>query len=131
MAPAHPQWLRFVAMLCVALMGAIGTAQAVHIHGDWLPQNALHATVPADASQGQGEEHCPLCVAMHSAMPVTLTVVPLPLQTVRQLFSARVVIAPQKLWSFAMFSRPPPVAATALASHRGSTDSLRGVAAAG
>jgi hypothetical protein len=112
-------------------MAAIGTAQAVHIHGEWLPQNALHATVPADASQGQGEEHCPLCVAMHSTLPVTLAVVPLPLREVQQRFSTRVLIAPQKRWSFAMFSRPPPVAATALALHKGSRDFLRGVAAAG
>jgi hypothetical protein len=118
-------------MLCVALMAAVGTAQAVHIHGDWLPQNALHATVPADASQGQGEEHCPLCVAMHSALPVTLAVVPESLQEVRLLLSAHVLIAPQRLWSFAMFSRPPPVAATALALRKGLTDTLRGVAAAG
>jgi hypothetical protein len=130
-ASAQPQWLRVVAILCVALMGAIGTAQAVHIHGDWLPQNALHATVPADASQGQGEEHCPLCVAMHSALPVTMVAVPAPLQEVLQLLSARVPVAPQKLWSFAMFSRPPPVAVPALAPRMGSTDSLRGVAAAG
>jgi len=118
-------------MLCVALMGAIGTAQAVHIHGDWLPKNAAHASLPADASQGQGEEHCPLCVAMHSALPVTLAVIPVPLREVRQLFSARVLVAPQKLWSFAMFSRPPPAAVPALAPRKGSTDSFRGVAAAG
>jgi len=118
-------------MLCVALMAAIGTAQAVHIHGDWLPKNAAHASLPADASQGQGEEHCPLCVAMHSALPVTLAVVPVPLLEVQHLFSTRVLVAPQKLWSFAMFSRPPPVAATALAPRKESTDFLRGVAAAG
>jgi len=130
-ASAHPQWLRVVAVLCVALMAAIGTAQAVHIHGEWLPQNALHATVPADASQGQGEEHCPLCVAMHSALPVTMVVAPAPLLEAVQALCTRVLIAPQKLWSFAMFSRPPPVVVTALASRKGSTDSLRGVAAAG
>jgi hypothetical protein len=113
------------------LMGAIGTAQAVHIHGEWLPQNALHVTVPADASQGQGEEHCPLCVAMHSALPVTMVVAPAPLLEAAQPLSARIVVAPQKLWSFAMFSRPPPVAATALALRKESVDSLRGVAAAG
>jgi hypothetical protein len=118
-------------MLCVVLMGAIGTAQAVHIHGDWLPDNALQATLPADASQGQGEEHCPLCVAMHSALPVTMVVMSAPLQEVRQLLTARALIAHQKLLSFAMFSRPPPVAATALAPREGSTGSLRGVAAAG
>jgi hypothetical protein len=110
-------------MLCVLLMGAIGTAQAVHIHGDWLPQNALHATVPADASQGQGEEHCPLCVAMHSTLPATIVVVPAPLLEAAQPLSTRVLLAPQKLWSFAMFSRPPPVAAPALAPRKGSTGS--------
>ena len=68
--PAHPQWIRTVAMLCMLLMGAIGTVQAVHIHGDWLPLNAAHVSLPADGSQGQGEEHCPLCVAMHSTLPV-------------------------------------------------------------
>ena len=130
-ASAHPQWLRVVAMLCVALMGAIGTAQAVHIHGDWLPQNALHATVPVDASQGQGEEHCPLCVAMHSALPVTRVVVPVSLREVRLRLSPRALIAHQRLLSFAMFSRPPPVEAPALASGKGSIDFLRGVAAAG
>jgi len=118
-------------MLCVALMAAIGTAQAVHIHGDWLPDNAAHASLPADASQGQGEEHCPLCVAMHSALPVTLAVVPVPLREIRLLLSARILVAPQKLWSFAMFGRPPPVAATALASRKESADSLRDAAAAG
>jgi hypothetical protein len=129
--PAHPQWIRTVAMLCMLLMSAVGTVQAVHIHGDWLPQNAAHVSLPADGSQGQGEEHCPLCVAMHSTLPVTMVVAPAPLLEAAQPLSTRVLIAPQKLWSFAMFSRPPPVAAMALALHEGSTDSLRGVAAAG
>lgn len=118
-------------MLCVVLMAAVGTAQAVHIHGDWLPQNAAHVSLPADASQGQGEEHCPLCVAMHSALPVTVVAIALPMLEVRQLFSARVLVAPQKLWSFAMFSRPPPVAAPTLAPGKESSDFFRGVAAAG
>ena len=110
-------------MLCVALMAAIGTAQAVHIHGEWLPQNALHVTVPADASQGQGEEHCPLCVAMHSALPTTMQVVPEPVQQVTQRLYTHVLVTPEKLWSFAMFSRPPPVAARTLAASHAPVDS--------
>jgi len=118
-------------MLCMLLMGVVGTVQAVHIHGDWLPQKAAHVSLPADGSQGEGEEHCPLCVAMHSALPVTMVVDPAPLLEAAQPLSTRVLIAPQKLWSFAMFGRPPPVAAPTLALRKGSTDSLRGVAAAG
>jgi hypothetical protein len=130
-ASSHPQWVRVLAMWCVLLVAAVGTVQAVHIHGEWLPKNAARVTIPADASQGQGEEHCPLCVAMHSALPVTMQVVPEPVQQVTQALYTHVLVAPEKLWSFAMFSRPPPVATIALASRKGSIDSLRGVAAAG
>jgi hypothetical protein len=130
-ASAQPQWVRVLALLFVLLVGAMGTAQAVHIHGQWLPQNAAHVSNLADASDGQGEEHCPLCVAMHSALPVTTQVVPVPALEVGNALTARIRIAPQKLWSFAMFSRPPPVAVSTLARHEASTDALRGVAAAG
>jgi hypothetical protein len=118
-------------MLCVLLAGAIGTAQAAHIHGQWLPQKAAHASNLADAPDGQGEEHCPLCVAMHSALPITMHVVAAPALEVGSALTARIRVAPQKLWSFAMFSRPPPIAAPTLALHEASTDALRGVAAAG
>jgi hypothetical protein len=118
-------------MMCVLLVGAIGTAEAAHIHGDWLPKIAAHASNPANASDGQGEEHCPLCVAMHSTLPVTIQIVPVPVLEVGSALTARIRVAPQKLWSFAMFSRPPPVAEPTLARHEASTDALRGVAAAG
>jgi hypothetical protein len=114
--------MRVLAMLCVLLVAAVSTVQAVHVHGEWLPKNAPRASVPADASQGQGEEHCPLCVAMHSALPVTLQVVPEPVQEIAQTLTARVLAAPEKLWSFAMFSRPPPVAERTLAAGSASND---------
>ena len=97
-------------MLCVLLVGGISTAQAAHIHGQWLPNNAMLVSLATDASQGQGEEHCPLCVAMHSTLPETLQVAPQPVQEIGQRIVAHVPVSPQKLWSFAMFSRPPPVA---------------------
>ncbi|MDQ2924780.1 MAG: hypothetical protein M3R43_04400 [Acidobacteriota bacterium] len=109
-ARSRPQWLRLMAMLCVLLVGGISTAQAAHIHGQWLPQKAARASLAPDASEGQGEEHCPLCVAMHSALPEVLQVAPEPVQESGQRMVAHVLVAPQKLWSFAMFSRPPPVA---------------------
>src|ERR1700712_2511013 len=98
-------------MLCVMLAAVVGTAQAAHIHGRWLPDHATHFSQATDASQGEGEEHCPLCAAMHSAMPATMQVVPEPVSGVVQRFSATALAGPQKQWIFAMFSRPPPVSA--------------------
>ena len=116
------------------MVAAVGTVQAVHIHGEWLPKNAAQVAIPADASQGQGEEHCPLCVAMLSALPVTMDVVPEPVQQVAQTLYTHVLVTPEKLWSFAMFSRPPPVAARTLAASsasHGSNDALLAVMTAG
>ena len=90
--------------------------------------------IPADASQGQGEEHCPLCVAMHSALPATMQVVPEPVQQIAQTLYTHVLVAPEKLWSFAMFSRPPPGAARTLAASSASShshDALLAVMTAG
>lgn len=104
-----------VAALCVVLAAAIGTAQAVHIHGEWLPKKSAHASLPA-ASPTQGEEHCPLCVGMHSAMPATLQVVPAPVVETALRLAGDVLVAQQRLEHFATFSRPPPAAALATAA---------------
>jgi hypothetical protein len=83
----------------------------VHIHGDWLPQARAQLHTPSDSSQPGGEEHCPLCVAMHATLPVALQVGP----TAALLQGARLVEserpAQDSLWHFALFSRPPPALA--------------------
>jgi hypothetical protein len=107
-ASTHPFWLRSLALVCVLLVGGISTAQAAHIHGQWLPDTAKHATGQVGVVQGQGEEHCSLCVAMHSALPMVEHDAPAPVLCVGQLVGARAQSAPVKLRSFAMFSRPPP-----------------------
>jgi hypothetical protein len=71
---------------------------------------------------------------MHSALPVTMHVVPAPVQDVGRALAARVLFAPEKQWNFAMFSRPPPVAARTLAASsasHGSNDALLAVMTAG
>ena len=105
-----------MAMLCLLLVAAMGTAQAVHVHGEWLPKTAPHASIPADATQAQDQEHCPLCVAMHTALPATLQVVPEPVQEVVHRLTAHALVAKQRLRRFAMFSRPPPVGDRVLAA---------------
>jgi hypothetical protein len=101
-------WLRFAALLCVLMVGVAGIAQAAHIHGDWLPSSATQVAAHTSLSPALSEDACPLCVAMHSALPVTgfaVLVVGLLLEINLLLASTR---KPHSLWYFAAFSRPPP-----------------------
>ena len=99
-----------LAFACVLLVGLASSAQAVHVHGDFLPHHDAQLGAPADASQTPGgEEHCPLCVAMHSALPVSIRLLPVTLVLVEVRLVAAVDRLPGTQWHFAMFSRPPPV----------------------
>lgn len=106
--PTQPLRLRLAALFCVFLVAGAGIAQAAHIHGDWLPHHAPQFA----ASSAQGgvvpEDSCPLCIAMHSAMPVSGLVallVALVLEISLALVASR---KPKTPWHFAAFSRPPP-----------------------
>ncbi len=88
-----------IAFACLLLVAGASSAQATHIHGKLLPNQSTQVDGVADASQlPGGEANCPLCVAMHSALP---TVVECKLATV-------VEQRRDSQWHFAMFSRPPP-----------------------
>jgi hypothetical protein len=102
-------WKRWVALVALLFAGVVGTVQAVHIHGQWLPHatHELHAPALDPQSLG-GEEHCPLCVAMHSTLPVALELSPVPIAVHVVLPAETEVPAPSSRWHFAMFSRPPP-----------------------
>jgi len=107
---AHPLWLRVLAYACLLLVVGATSFQAIHIHGEWLPQNATHAGSQSDGSQAPGgEEHCPLCMAMHSALPVAAHVDVVLLTLVECKAVQALDHSTQTLWHFAMFSRPPPV----------------------
>jgi hypothetical protein len=108
--PTHPFWLRGLAFACLLLVTVAASAQVTHIHGQWLPHQKAQVGAPADASQlPGGEERCPLCVAMHSAMPATLSVQPMQMVLVACLLSVVEEHGHDAHWHFAMFSRPPPV----------------------
>ncbi len=100
----HSLWTRLLAVFCLVLVAAVGTAQAVHIHGAVLPEN--------DASQPSGPEHCPLCVTLHSALPVTLRVDPTPMRAIGYKAPVEAEDAADSHWHYAMFSRPPPAVET-------------------
>lgn len=105
----HPLWLRVLAFACLLLVVGASSVQAIHIHGQWLPQKAIRAGAPPSGAQiPGGEEHCPLCMAMHSALPVASHVELLQLALVECGTLQAMRPAPEAQWHFAMFSRPPP-----------------------
>jgi hypothetical protein len=91
------------------LVAFSSSAQAVHVHGQWLSHQQTQVDVAVEASQAPSEAACPLCVAMHSALPVatadpaTEMVVDKPMRA-----AAMADRAPDEAWHFARFSRPPP-----------------------
>ena len=107
---AQPTWLRTMALLCLLLVAFSSSAQAVHVHGQWLPHQQTQVDIAADTSQSQSEASCPLCVAMHSTLPVAATI---PATEMVADEPMRVVAVadrvPDETWHFARFSRPPPV----------------------
>jgi hypothetical protein len=98
----QPTWLRLIGLLSLLLIFVASTAQVCHTH----PESA---STSKDSQQNvPGPDHCPLCVAMHSALPATANSAPEPwLQVQTVLFKA---VESHRLpsLSFDLFSRPPP-----------------------
>jgi hypothetical protein len=106
----QPLWLRAAALFCVLLVSVAGIAQAAHVHGDLLPNRAPHLDAQTTNTGATSEDACPLCVAMHSALPAVGFAAPPP----ALLLETRLILAssrkPRTEWNFAAFSRPPPIA---------------------
>ena len=106
----YPLWLRMLTLACLLLVAGASTVDAVHIHGEWLPHHGAQVGAAAVGSQLPGEESCPLCVAMHSALPVVARLEPVRVVLLGSKMAQGVDRAPETMWHFAMYSRPPPVA---------------------
>lgn len=107
--PAHTLRARALAVVFAFLIGVVSTAQAAHTHGELLPKNAPHAKSPQTVSQlPSNEANCPLCVAMHSALPSAIAggVTEAPVAAAIRVAAAD--HAATAAWHFARFSRPPP-----------------------
>lgn len=104
-SPAR-QWL--TASLCLLLVLFSSTLQAVHAHGD--PHRAGRAQVSAQlpGAHNQTEELCPLCAAMHSALASPQS--PVFREGANDVVALHVgsTVFPLRVWSFDLFSRPPP-----------------------
>lgn len=80
-----------VTAVCLFLMALLAVVQVVHRH-----------TLESDA------DHCPLCIVMHTAVPVTVAapvVVLVPVEIPVPVYKARVAV---RYWHPKLFTRPPP-----------------------
>ena len=98
----RPMWLRVLAVVCVLVVTLMSTAQVSHAHSDFSAskQNPNHNSPSTD--------HCPLCVAMHSALAVSQHFAPEPTLSIQRLDSVAAETARIFRWRFEMASRPPP-----------------------
>jgi hypothetical protein len=86
-------WKLVLALLCIALVIACGTIQAVHVHSD------------GDLSHAD----CPLCATAHVTVQVVEPPVTLHVAPVISMVAAYLPAIPSRTLSiFALFTRPPP-----------------------
>jgi hypothetical protein len=89
------QWAtRSTALICVLLLALLTFVQVTHVHP---------AATDAD--------HCPICVAMHSAAPVTVFVVAIAFTRISVPVPVPVVHSVVRRWHYTLFNRPPPTEA--------------------
>jgi len=99
----RPMWLRVLAVVCLLVVTIMSTAQVSHTHAEFsaLKQSPNHNSPAPD-------DHCPLCVAMHSALAAPQHFAPEPALSVQRLDSVAAEAERLFRWRFEMASRPPP-----------------------
>jgi hypothetical protein len=83
--------LPIVTLVCLVLLALLAIVQVAHVH-------------PVDTDA----DHCPLCIAMHTAAPVTVAAAVIVLEQVEHtasIFEPHTVTRP---WHPTLFTRPPP-----------------------
>jgi hypothetical protein len=96
-------WMRMIAALCILMIAFMSAAQACHTHAETssLRQSSHHNQPPP-------EDHCPVCMAMHSALPATLHLAPAPTLEIEPLSAVASDTLRSFSWRFEMASRGPP-----------------------
>jgi hypothetical protein len=81
-------------LVCVLLLSLLAFVQVAHVH-------------PAASDA----DHCSICVAMHSAVPVAVVALPVVFTTGIAPVPVPVVPTVVRRWHYTMFNRPAPDAA--------------------
>jgi hypothetical protein len=96
-------WLQVIALVCVLVVCIMSTAQVAHTHAEFSAlKQGSHHNGPAP------DDHCPLCVAMHSALAAPQQFAPEPMLQIQRLDSVAAEAIRIFRWRFEMASRPPP-----------------------
>jgi hypothetical protein len=88
---AKPGALSFVTVLCLVLLTLLAVVQVAHVH-------------PVDTDA----DHCPLCIAMHSAAPVAVSAAVVVLVPVERTAPVYETLTISRYWHPQLFTRPPP-----------------------
>jgi hypothetical protein len=88
---AKPGALSAAALVCLLLLVLLAVAQVAHVH-------------PVDTDA----DHCPLCIAMHSATPVALAAAVVVLVEVERAAPVYKPLTISRYWHPQLFTRPPP-----------------------
>jgi hypothetical protein len=86
-----PRAFGVAALLCLVLLALLAMVQVAHVH-----------------SAASDADHCPLCIAMHSAAPVavmTALIVMVSVGRPTPVFETRAAV---RYWQPRFFTRPPP-----------------------
>lgn len=99
-------WLRLIATLCILMVTFMSAAQACHTHAEAssLRQSSQH-------HQPAPEDHCLVCVAMHTAIPETTQALPeTTVDVARYMALPPSPVSHSTLRTFDLQTRPPPAA---------------------
>lgn len=99
----QPYKLRWIALLSVLLIAVMSTVQVCHSHDLVTQATGSRQHLPAS-----GADHCPLCVAMHSAKPATPQAAPEPVLLIHMVDSVAADARHVFRWHFQRAIRPPP-----------------------
>lgn len=89
---SKPKALKAVAILCLMLLALLVVVQVTHTH-----------------SIGADVDHCPLCVVIHSVVPLAVMVTALSLVRMGTAAPALLEVRPiLRYWHPTLFTRPPP-----------------------
>jgi hypothetical protein len=83
--------LSAAAIVCLLLLTLLAVAQVAHVH-------------PVDTDA----DHCPLCIAMHSAAPVAVTAAVVVLVEIERAAPVYEPLSIARYWHPQLFTRPPP-----------------------
>lgn len=89
---ARPGAYATLLLVCLALLAILTVAQVAHVH--------------ANASDA---DHCPLCIALHTAVPVVAGVAAIVLVRVETAAPLVELRAVTRYWHPQLFTRPPPI----------------------